>query len=176
MKNLFFGGVGLALSLLFSNQSPVLAQSSNSDSAAAAGAGALVRVNQGSSSTTENTSHVGGTVNNVGVNNNSGVVVPGRATQDGVTCEVPTFEASGVLTNPGNDFSQSQSVVLSFRTPLRSLAQVNCENRSSVVLRQSELDTTLNLIRFCVDMQSLGVSLNEMAPQELVEACKMIGN
>ena len=139
---------------------------------AASGAGALVRIEDGSS--TSNTSNVGGTVNNVGVNNSSGLLVPGRSTQESITCEVPVFEASAGMANPGNGFSTTQSVILSFRTPLRSQAQVNCEEHSSIVLLQSQLDTTLNLINVCLDFKSRGVVLNENAPAELIAACNMI--
>jgi len=140
----------------------------------ASGAGALVRIEDGSS--TSNTSNVGGTVNNVGVQNSSGLLVPGRSSQGSITCEVPVFEASAGVTNPGNGFSQTQSVVFSFRTPIRSQAQANCEEHSAVVLQQAQLDTTLNLINVCLDFKSRGVILNETAPAELIAACNMIAN
>ena len=152
----------------------VLPQSAKAQaqSAAGAAAGALIRIEDGSS--TNNESNVGGTVNNVGVQNSSGLLVPGRSTQESITCEVPVFEASAGMANPGNGFSTTQSVILSFRTPLRSQAQVNCEEHSSIVLLQSQLDTTLNLINVCLDFKSRGVVLNENAPAELIAACNMI--
>jgi hypothetical protein len=136
--------------------------------------GALVRVNQGS--TTENTSNVGGTVNNVGVNQSSGLLIPGRTTQGTVSCEVPVFEASAGMTNPGNGFSTTQAIIFSFRTPLGGQAQANCVAHSGVVLRQAELDTILNLINYCQEMTAKGVVFNDTAPAELIAACNMIEN
>jgi hypothetical protein len=128
------------------------------------------------SNTTENTSTVGGTVNNVGVNNSAGILVPGRSSQGqgSAECEVPVFEVSAAATNPGNNFSTSLGIIAGLRVPLGSEAQRNCNRRSSILVRQAELDTTLNLIRFCLELKSQGVSINESAPIELVEACSMI--
>jgi hypothetical protein len=130
------------------------------------------------SNTTENTSTVGGTVNNVGVNNSAGILVPGRSSQGqgSAECEVPIFEVSAAATNPGNGFSTSLGVIAGLRIPLDSEAQRNCNRRSSILVRQAELDTTLNLIRFCLELQDQGISINENAPLELVEACSMIEN
>jgi hypothetical protein len=139
---------------------------------AASGAGALVRIEDGSS--TNNESNVGGTVNNIGVNNSSGLLVPGRTTQGAVSCEVPVFEASAGMTNPGNGFSSTQSIVISFRTPIGGQAQANCVAHSGVILQQARLDTTLNLINFCLEMKAAGVTFNETAPPELIEACNMV--
>ena len=152
-----------SLSLLIPTQ--VMAQS-------ASGAGALVRIEGGSS--TENHSTVGGTVVNQGINNNASLGFPGRAQQDDVICEVPVFEVSAAITNPGNGFSMNQSIIATFRTPLQSTAQANCEARSAISLQQSRLDTIINLIKVCQDFESQGIVLNENAPEELLDACNMV--
>jgi hypothetical protein len=156
--------------VFFSNQS--FAQAQNATAVSSAGAGALVRIDGGSS--TSNTSNVGGTVVNQGINNSASTNFPGRAQQGDIVCEVPVFEVSAAMTNPGNGFSMNQAIIATFRTPLNSLAQRNCEERSSVALQQSRLDTTINLIKVCQDFENSGIVLNENAPEELLAACNMV--
>lgn len=153
---------------------PVLAQENSATSTSGSAAGALIRVDQGRGSTTENTSNVGGTVVNQGINNSSSLNIPGRAQLGDIVCEVPVFEVSAAMTNPGNGFSVNQSIIATFRTPLRSAAQEACERRSELSLLQAELDTDINLIRFCLDLRSQGVELNENAPKEITSACNMV--
>lgn len=167
--------------LLISFNLPVLAQSasssagsSGSDAAASATAGSTDLRQLQQNSTTENTSNVGGTVINSGVNNSANLSIPGRAQQGDIVCEVPVFEISAAMTNPGHGFGLNQSVIASFRTPIGGQAHSNCEARSAVALQQSMLDTTINLIRVCQDFKNQGIVLNETAPTELLNACRMI--
>ena len=169
------------LGLSFCFISPVFAQaaasssgSTGSEAASSATAGSTDLRQLQQSSQTENNSTVGGTVNVVGVSNTGGVVVPGRSAQGDIICESPVFEVSGVFTNPGGNFSSSQSVIASFRTPIGGQAHSNCEARSAVALEQAQLDTTINLIRVCQDFKAQGIELNENAPEQLLDACGMI--
>ena len=125
---------------------------------------------------TNNTSTVGGTVNNVGVNNSTGLFLPSTAVQDGVECDVPVWEFSIVGTAPNNGFDASGALLTGIRIPLGSRAHNACERRSQLKLRQAELDTMINLAKFCLELDQLGISINiEQSPEELINACRVVG-
>lgn len=180
MKRLLIG----SSLFLFLYPFPVYAQlQSNSEgslnrvdaSAESASSGNIDATNLRQIDSTNNTSTVGGTVNNVGVNNSSGLLLPGRAIQDGVECEVPMFEISAVGTSPGNGFDETLGILAGFRIPLRSSAQRSCEERSELKLRQAQLDTLINLTRFCIELDTLGYTINEEeSPIEIIQACNLV--
>ena len=137
-------------------------------SAAALGGGTIEESN--STNTLNQTSSPTATQSNIAVQNNMfGMYGFG----DGIYCSGPSLSISGFGSGLFNS-STNVGGVLTLNVPLGGRAAENCNNLTSEIVLQRQLDTNINLINFCRDVQKNGGRVTSKAPTKLQEACSYV--
>jgi len=162
---------GLSTNPVWAGETAAIKATSEGDgsahSAAALGGGFSEESN--SNNTLNQTSSPTATQSNIAVQNN---VMGQFGFGDSIYCPGPTLSVSGFgAQSPHN---HNVGGVVSLNIPLGGSAKRSCEDLAKEIAYQRQLDTKLNLINFCRDLQKNGGRLTDKAPEDLKLACSYV--